>query len=169
MFTGSHLHALYKNGEAVFKSDNLSSISILKQVISRIATMSKVGLRVSISVNDETCPHYLRLIRPKFEFYSELRRKESLVNALAEIRAAEGGDVSFMNAEYKDILENAPRILEDYTKSNQLELLKTLVRQQLQCCSSFGSNVLINRFTRDDFEQLLEEFNWEKILKLFQV
>jgi len=168
-FTGTCLRAVYRKGEALFKSDNLSSLSILKEVISRIATANKVGLRVSISVNAGTCPHYLSLIRPKFDYYRELRRRKSLINAIKEIQMAESDDLDFLDAEYKEILDNAPKIVEEYEKSKHLEFLKTLVRHQLHCYISTGSQARDGRLRGADLDQLLEDFNWDKIEELFHI
>jgi len=168
-FTGTFLRAMYKKGEAIFKSDNLSSLSILKENISRIATMNKVGLRVSISVNGDTCPHYLRLIRPKFEYYKELRRQKSLISALKEIKMAESTDLDFLSKEYKKILDNAPKIIDEYNKSKHPEFLKTLIRRQLHCYfSTTGSRVRNGRERDAGLDQLLEDFNWKKIQELFE-
>lgn len=168
-FTGTCLRAVYKKGEALFKSDNLSSLSILKEAISRIATTNKVGLRVSITVNGGTCPHYIRLIRPKFDYYRELRRKKSLINAIKEIQIAENEDLDFLDPEYREILENASSITEEFEKSKHLEFLKILVRHQLHCYVSTGSQARNGRLRGEDLDQLLEDFNWDKIQELFHV
>ncbi|KAK8780001.1 hypothetical protein V5799_018658 [Amblyomma americanum] len=46
-FLGTVLSCFYRRGEAIFKSDNISTISILKDVLSKQATRKKISLDIS--------------------------------------------------------------------------------------------------------------------------
>ena len=46
-FLGTLLECKYKKGEAVFRSDNISTISILKDVLTKEATKKKIRLDIS--------------------------------------------------------------------------------------------------------------------------
>jgi len=64
-FLGTILSAEYRKGEAVFKSDSVSTIAILKEVITRQATALKIRVNLSFDIVDETIINFLRLIHPK--------------------------------------------------------------------------------------------------------
>ena len=42
---------IYRKGEAIFKSDNISTISILKDVLSKEATKRKINLNISYGLS----------------------------------------------------------------------------------------------------------------------
>ena len=49
-------------GEASFKSDNISTISILKDVLTKEATKRKIRLDITYDINDDSIPHTLRYL-----------------------------------------------------------------------------------------------------------
>lgn len=69
-------------GEAVFRSDNISTISILKDVLSKEATKKKMKLNVSCELNESSIEHTLELIHPKLEHQLLLAKKVQLIDAL---------------------------------------------------------------------------------------
>jgi len=49
-FLDTQLESTYRKGEGVFKSDNISTISILKDVLSKEATKRKINLNISYGI-----------------------------------------------------------------------------------------------------------------------
>ncbi|XP_042226350.1 Bardet-Biedl syndrome 7 protein homolog isoform X2 [Homarus americanus] len=66
-FLDTQLQCVYGAGEAVFKSDNISTISILKDVLSKKGTRKKVRLDISCEVSEESVVHALHLLHPRLE------------------------------------------------------------------------------------------------------
>uniref|UniRef100_T1IN54 Bardet-Biedl syndrome 7 protein homolog n=1 Tax=Strigamia maritima TaxID=126957 RepID=T1IN54_STRMM len=109
------LQCTYQHGEAILKSDNISTISILKDVLTKEATKKKIRLDISCDVNDESIPHTLHLIHPKLEYQLNLAKKVRLIDALKDLQVHEG-DVSFLSPEYREILDNAENLQEEFKK-----------------------------------------------------
>jgi Bardet-Biedl syndrome 7 protein len=66
-FLGSLLSCDYRKGEASFSSDSLSTIGILREVITKEATTRKIRIDIAFDVNNDTVPAFLGLVRPKLE------------------------------------------------------------------------------------------------------
>lgn len=103
------LFFFFSKGEGNFKSDNISTISILKDVLSKEATKRKINLNISygelkelshrirtdrntilivfklfilLEVNEESVSHTLKMIHPKLEYQLLLAKKVQLIDAL---------------------------------------------------------------------------------------
>uniref|UniRef100_A0A8C2IZS0 Bardet-Biedl syndrome 7 n=1 Tax=Cyprinus carpio TaxID=7962 RepID=A0A8C2IZS0_CYPCA len=114
-FLGTQLEATYCKGEANFKSDNISTISILKDVLSKEATKRKINLNTSYEVNEDSVSHTLRMIHPKLEYQLILAKKVQLIDALKELQVHEG-NADFLIPEYRSILDESAQLLEEYKK-----------------------------------------------------
>uniref|UniRef100_A0A671MP00 Cyclin-A2-like n=1 Tax=Sinocyclocheilus anshuiensis TaxID=1608454 RepID=A0A671MP00_9TELE len=114
-FLGTHLEATYCKGEANFKSDNISTICILKDVLSKEATKRKINLNISYEVNEDSVSHTLQMIHPKLEYQLILAKKVQLIDALKELQVHEG-NADFLIPEYCSILDESAQLLEEYKK-----------------------------------------------------
>ncbi|XP_037637159.1 Bardet-Biedl syndrome 7 protein isoform X1 [Sebastes umbrosus] len=114
-FLGTQLEATYCKGEGHFKSDNISTISILSDVLSKEATKKKINLNVSYDINDDSVSHTLKMIHPKLEYQLLLARKVQLIDALKELQVHEG-NADFLIPEYRNILDESANLLEEYKK-----------------------------------------------------
>nr|CAD7256790.1 unnamed protein product [Timema shepardi] len=104
-----------RKGEAEFRSDNISTISILKDILTKEATKKKIKLELLCAVNDDSIAHTLKLLHPKLEAQLELAKKITLLEALKELEAHEG-DSSCLIPEYRDILEKEKLLQAEYKK-----------------------------------------------------
>ncbi|XP_033015685.1 Bardet-Biedl syndrome 7 protein isoform X2 [Lacerta agilis] len=104
-----------RKGEGYFKSDNISTISILKDVLSKEATKRKINLNISCDINEVSVNHTLKLIHPKLEYQLMLAKKVELLDALKELQAHEG-NTDFLIPEYRSILEEAEELLNEHKK-----------------------------------------------------
>uniref|UniRef100_G3PWM5 Bardet-Biedl syndrome 7 protein homolog n=1 Tax=Gasterosteus aculeatus aculeatus TaxID=481459 RepID=G3PWM5_GASAC len=121
-FLGTQLEATYCKGEGHFKSDNISTISILNDVLSKEATKRKINLNISYvlfinlsDINDDSVSHTLKMIHPKLEYQLVLARKVQLIDALKELQVHEG-NADFLIPEYRNILDESANLLEEYKK-----------------------------------------------------
>ncbi|KAI1883698.1 hypothetical protein AGOR_G00234230 [Albula goreensis] len=114
-FLGTQLETTYSKGEGNFKSDNISTISILKDVLSKEATKRKINLNISYDINEESVSHTLKMIHPKLEYQLLLAKKVQLIDALKELQVHEG-NADFLIPEYRSILDESTHLLEEYKK-----------------------------------------------------
>ncbi|KAM9741316.1 BBSome complex member BBS7 isoform 1-T1 [Menidia menidia] len=114
-FLGTQLEATYCKGEGHFKSDNISTISILSDVLSKEATKKKINLNISYDISEDSVSHTLRMIHPKLESQLLLARKVQLIDALKELQVHEG-NADFLIPEYRSILDESTDLLEEYKK-----------------------------------------------------
>eukprot|EP00118_Oscarella_pearsei_P011993 m.84941 g.84941 ORF g.84941 m.84941 type:complete len:146 (+) comp36418_c0_seq13:2007-2444(+) len=56
-FLGTQLECSYRRSDAVFKSDNVSTISIIKDVLTKEATKRKINLNISYGKTSMTSKH----------------------------------------------------------------------------------------------------------------
>ncbi|XP_077867957.1 BBSome complex member BBS7-like [Saccoglossus kowalevskii] len=114
-FLDTQLDCSYKKGEGVFRSDNISTISILKDVLTKEATKRKINLNISYDLVEETVAHTLKLIHPRLEYQLLLAKKVQLIEALNELAVHEQ-DLSFMSPEYRQILQESDKLQAEYKK-----------------------------------------------------
>ncbi|XP_073459570.1 BBSome complex member BBS7 isoform X1 [Aquarana catesbeiana] len=115
-FLDTQLECSYRKGEGIFHSDNISTISILKDVLSKEATKRKINLNISYAdISEESVGHTLRMIHPKLEYQLLLAKKVHLIDALKELQVHEG-NTDFLIPEYRSILDEADKLQEEYKK-----------------------------------------------------
>lgn len=114
-FLDTQLDCTYRKGEAVFRSENISTISILKDVLSKEATKKKIRLDISFDIKEESIAHTLQMIHPRLEHQLLLAKKVQLIDALMELQVNEP-DLSFMSPEYQQILANADDLKTEFKR-----------------------------------------------------
>ncbi|XP_061690651.1 Bardet-Biedl syndrome 7 protein isoform X2 [Syngnathoides biaculeatus] len=165
-FLGTQLHATYSKGEGHFKSDNISTISILSDVLSKEATKRKINLNISYDINDDSVSHTLKMIHPKLEYQLVLARKVQLIDALKELQLHEG-NADFLISEYRSILDESDSLLEEYKRQPaHLERLYGMITDLFIDKFKFkGQNVkakvtsLLEILDNYDLNSLLDFFN----------
>eukprot|EP00667_Euglena_gracilis_P004971 EG_transcript_5000 len=127
-FQDTLLSARLKAGEGQFKSDNVSTLAILKDFLTRQATNRKMQVKSPFEVRDETCVTVLQLLHPRLEYQLQLSEKVKLIEALKEV-AMQEQDVSFMSQQYKEILDTAKSIESEFElQPRRLEFLHGIVK-----------------------------------------
>ncbi|XP_077433845.1 BBSome complex member BBS7 isoform X1 [Vanacampus margaritifer] len=165
-FLGTQLHATYSKGEGHFKTDNISTISILSDVLSKEATKRKINLNISYDINDDSVSHTLKMIHPKLEYQLVLARKVQLIDALKELQLHEG-NADFLISEYRSILDESASLLEEYKRQPaHLERLYGMITDLFIDKFKFkGQNVkakvssLLEILDSYDLNSLLDFFN----------
>ncbi|XP_076005228.1 BBSome complex member BBS7 isoform X1 [Genypterus blacodes] len=165
-FLGTQLEATYCKGEGHFKSDNISTISILSDVLSKEATKRKINLNISYDISDDSVSHTLRMIHPKLEYQLLLAKKVQLIDALKELQVHEG-NADFLIPEYRNILDESAHLLEEYKKQPaHLERLYGMITDLFIDKFKFkGQNVktkvssLLEILDNYDLNSLLDFFN----------
>eukprot|EP00659_Diplonema_papillatum_P001564 gene1564-2346_t len=130
-FQGTVLKVTYRNSEAIFESDNISTLTILWDFISRLATAKKVKLQVNVDSANlaASCRRVLQLLHPKLEYQLSLSGQVALIEALKEIEMQEQ-DVSFLSDNYLRIIEGASTIEKEHSiQPRRLGFLHNLVKR----------------------------------------
>lgn len=80
----------YQDGEGHFSSDSISTLAVLRDMITQRAALQKQRLNISFHANEDTVPHFCQLIYPKLRGVASMFRQSSLMDALQEISLQEG-------------------------------------------------------------------------------
>jgi Bardet-Biedl syndrome 7 protein len=112
-FVGTILNGKYAQGRATFKSDSISTISVLKDLITREATARKINVSINVEVREETFPHFLELMHPKLAFQHNLTQQVRMVEPLREVQLQEG-DTKFLAEELQMVLSRAAEIQQQF-------------------------------------------------------
>ncbi|XP_014469678.1 PREDICTED: Bardet-Biedl syndrome 7 protein homolog [Dinoponera quadriceps] len=83
-FIGTILKCKYKKGNALFLGENISSIIILRDILTKEATKRKIKLDVFCEVADGSVCRVLELILPRLNAAHELMQKIKVLDALDE-------------------------------------------------------------------------------------
>lgn len=89
VFVGSHVLVSYRAGTATFKSDNVSTISILRDCISAAAGAAKVRISASFEVAPLAARCLLSLLHGRLVYALTLNLKAQLYEAVKEMVAAD--------------------------------------------------------------------------------
>ncbi|KAK0417257.1 hypothetical protein QR680_012909 [Steinernema hermaphroditum] len=114
---GTQLQATYGKGRAVYRSDNLSTVAIIKDLISKEATRKQIKINVSIEVSEDSIIHCLKIFHPKMEYFFNLRRKLELADALKDLEANQE-DISYLNDELRTILRSYEKLHDEFTRES---------------------------------------------------
>ncbi|KAJ4432478.1 hypothetical protein ANN_21097, partial [Periplaneta americana] len=115
-FLDTMLHCSYWKGEAEFKSDNISTISILKDILTKEATKKKIKLDMVCEVNEESVIHTLQLLHPKLEAQLLLAKQVALLEALRELETHDAESLECLLPEYRYILKNEKQLQAEYKR-----------------------------------------------------
>ena len=74
-----------------------------------------MNLNISCDLNEDSIPNVLYRIHPKLEYQLLLAKRVQLIDGLKELETYEG-NVDFLTEEYKEILENADILQNEYKR-----------------------------------------------------
>jgi Bardet-Biedl syndrome 7 protein len=121
------MYLFKRQNEATFKSENVSTISILKDVLTKKATDKKVILNINLEPSAESTIYTLKSIHPMVDYHMLLAKKVHLIDALKELSVNENS-TTFLTPEYQEILTNADKYKEEYKRSpSHLERLYGMI------------------------------------------
>lgn len=84
-FVGSILYGKISINEAVFKSDSISTITIIKEAISSDASARSININITWDLNDESVERILKLLAPKYDFHHRIAQQFQMIPALKEL------------------------------------------------------------------------------------
>lgn len=74
-FVGTYLLIWYDKNRAQIKSDSLTTMVILKDVMLKQASLRKLQIDFESNMKEETALTVLNLLKPKVEYFQELQKK----------------------------------------------------------------------------------------------
>ncbi|CAH1996732.1 unnamed protein product [Acanthoscelides obtectus] len=107
---GTILECTYQQGKAEFRSDNISTLTTLKNSITKEATKKKIKLEIDMSVNDESVKQVLLLVDKIITNCLQKSKELRLLNALNEIDVTAEESVKYLSDEYKELLAREENI-----------------------------------------------------------
>uniref|UniRef100_T1GR45 Bardet-Biedl syndrome 7 protein homolog n=1 Tax=Megaselia scalaris TaxID=36166 RepID=T1GR45_MEGSC len=164
---GSLLECKFSKGQANFKSDNLTTISILKDFLTKEATKKRIKLEISPEINNASIPHILKLVAPKIIDFLHIRKELKFLRALRQVDIKTEEDFNCLMPEYQSILNRAEEIEAAAAKHIPTELNRyfgILTDYYIDCFKFKGI------FVKDRVNQLLEvldEFELDKVIAFF--
>ena len=128
-FLDTFLLVTYQDGEGHFSSDSISTLEIVRDVITHRATLQKQRLSISFHGNEDSVQQFCRLIFPRLRGLTSAYHQSGLVDALKEISAQEGSLECFTDRQkgmLAAVRENQDRANEE-TLANQKKNLDHLI------------------------------------------
>ena len=164
-FLDTLLLADYRKGEGTFRSDSLTTLSIVKEVITKEATARKIQIQISVDPKEETVVNLLRKVDPMLCYQLSLSNKVKLIDTLKEVKMQEP-DTNFLAAEYLDILENEEKIKRELKEQpGRLQFLHGIIVDLYVDNAKFkGQNVTSNV---PQLQRVLQEYSIDALLAFF--
>jgi len=126
-FLKTVLYCDYCKGKAIFQSDSITTISILKEVMTKEATTKKIAINISLDLKQESVFTFLELLKPELDHHFALARRHALIEPLKEIQSHED-NISFLSADFHDIVKNADTIAAEFKVApRHLDFLRGIV------------------------------------------
>ncbi|GAB0099000.1 Bardet-Biedl syndrome 7 protein homolog [Sergentomyia squamirostris] len=165
---GSQLKCEYKKGEAVFKSDNISTISIIKDVITREITKKRIKLEISTDMHPNCIGHILNLVEPILVRYMKMSQDLKVLQALLELDIRSDDEMSVLCKEWQEIYRCQKEIIQSVAKDRILvERFHGFLTDLYIDWNKFrGTNV---KSKIQQFVQLLENYDHDQILQFFGI
>mmetsp|Transcript_26862 Transcript_26862/g.33595 ORF Transcript_26862/g.33595 Transcript_26862/m.33595 type:complete len:726 (-) Transcript_26862:330-2507(-) len=165
VFTKSVLITEYRKESAVFKSDSVSAIAILKEVISREATARRIQIRDTFQYEPQSIAGFLKLLHPHLQRQLQLARQVELIDAIKEIHMQED-DNQWMFEEYCEILKNADAIRAEFKdRPRALEFLSGIITDLFVDQHKFRGHDVKHKIP--DLHAILRNYKYEDLLDFF--
>lgn len=166
-FVGSFLFARYGKGEAEFKSENITTLAIIRETLTREATQRKIAVKLASEPSADSTTHTLRLLHPLVGQQLRLVQQLKVLDALKEIEGNED-DRSFLSEEHKAVLASANAIQRDVRlQPKRTEYLKSLIVRLFKDRSSFRGEVTpVSRLK--ELDHLLDNYDEAQLEAFFK-
>lgn len=103
-FTGTIFICKYKKGSAVFLGESISSIMIMRDLLTREGTKRKIKLDVFCNIAEKSVARVLELILPRLEAAHVLSKKLKILDALQEMEMKIDPEDN-LSLEYQELLK----------------------------------------------------------------
>ena len=174
-FLDTFLMVSYQDGEGHFSSDSISTLAIVRDMVTQRASMQKQRLNISFHANEDTVPHFCQLILPRLRAVTGVYQQSSLVDALKEISIQEGNLDCFTDEQkklIKVVKESSDERNKEIVASQKkaLDQLVELVKTYYLDWHKFVGRGLKKTYSKDIEEVLLRgnDTNLEDLILYFR-
>lgn len=84
-FVGTFLIVRYAAKVVIFQSESVSTLSIVKDIVSQQASARNIHINIQFETNENSVRSVLKLLKTKFEYYLSIFKKHQVLTALKEI------------------------------------------------------------------------------------
>ncbi|CAH1996731.1 unnamed protein product [Acanthoscelides obtectus] len=163
---GTILECTYQQGKAEFRSDNISTLTTLKNSITKEATKKKIKLEIDMSVNDESVKQVLLLVDKIITNCLQKSKELRLLNALNEIDVTAEESVKYLSDEYKELLareENIRKTMigQDGNIEILLDVIMNIYKDYKQIKGGYSKQKAAI------LKDALKDYSYEKVVSLF--
>uniref|UniRef100_A0A182K4S1 RWD domain-containing protein n=1 Tax=Anopheles christyi TaxID=43041 RepID=A0A182K4S1_9DIPT len=168
VFIGTLLICEYGKGEATFRSDNITTISILKDFITKEATKKRIKLEISTSINESTIPSLIKLIEPKIVHYNKLTKDYQLTQALLDLDIRDDEEFNTLSEEYRSLIRNQQAIGAEFRKQPTIlnRIYGILTDLYIDKFKFKGVNV---KMKLPQLIELLENYSYDELVQFYSV
>ena len=135
-FLDTFLLITYQDGEGHFSSDSISTLAVVRDIVTHRATLQKQRLNISFHANEDSVPQFCQLIFPRLRGLSSTFQQSNLVDALKEIQIQEGNDDCFTDKQ-KRMVQSAGDAAGNRLNKDALETQKKDLDQLIGMVKTF--------------------------------
>nr|CAI5842703.1 unnamed protein product [Callosobruchus analis] len=163
---GTILECNYQQGKAEFRSDNISTLSTLKNSITKEATKKKIKLEIEMSVNDESVKQVLLLVDKRITDCLQKSKELRLLNALSEVDVTATESLKYLSDEYKELLSREVEIRKAITgQEGHLEMLYDVIMNIYKDYKQIKGGYSKQKAAM--LKDALKEYSYDKVVSLF--
>ncbi|XP_019866840.1 Bardet-Biedl syndrome 7 protein homolog [Aethina tumida] len=162
---GTILQCSYTKNEGEFLSDNVSTISILKDYLTIEATKKKIKVEFATTVADDSIDTVLDLINNKIVTEKSNEKDLTLLNALNELEVTNEEISGSLCQKYKEILANSKTIIQKSQPGCLERLYGTISNLYVNYYKFKGANVVSKL---PNLLRVLENYSYEGLLDFFR-
>ncbi|KRZ96177.1 Bardet-Biedl syndrome 7 protein [Trichinella sp. T8] len=111
-FIGTQLCHTCSDGEIVIRSDNISTIAILLDVINREASNRGLKLDITCDIDQTSVAHVLRLVNDRIQKSANLLKKIRYAEILKVDATIRDDEREFFTDDFEEIFQNSSQLLE---------------------------------------------------------
>ncbi|GMT18924.1 hypothetical protein PFISCL1PPCAC_10221 [Pristionchus fissidentatus] len=164
---GSQLEATATRGTLTFRSDSVTTICTLRDIMNRETTKRNMRVNINCTVEEKSVEHALRLLHPKMSRLHDTHTKCKLAQGLKELEANDAA-LSFLSEEYRNILNDYDRLMRE-SENDPIEDSPLLIVYQRLFVSKWkleGSNV--TQYVPQLREIITTDYNIDTLITFFR-
>ncbi|XP_046623848.1 Bardet-Biedl syndrome 7 protein homolog isoform X1 [Neodiprion virginianus] len=166
-FVGTMLKCNYKKGNAIFLSENISSIIILRDILTGEATKRKIRLDVFCNIANGSISRVLDLVLPRIEAARAIKEKVKILDALQEWELNTNPEQ--LCSKYQKLLENESNLRAELVKDPDMlqRLYGTITDLYVDWERARGGQIVTSKTATEKLRPALESRDLTLLLQIF--
>ncbi|XP_046429683.1 Bardet-Biedl syndrome 7 protein homolog isoform X3 [Neodiprion fabricii] len=166
-FVGTMLKCNYKKGNAIFLSENISSIIILRDILTGEATKRKIRLDVFCNIANGSISRVLDLVLPRIEAARAIKEKVKILDALQEWELNTNPEQ--LCSKYQELLENESNLRAELVKDPDMlqRLYGTITDLYVDWERARGGQIVTSKTATEKLRPALESRDLTLLLQIF--